>query len=102
MPARDVVVTGAGLVTPLGCTAAETAQAWQSGASAEFLTEPLLAGTPLEDVRVARREKRRCGRCCPSGHACCSEAAESQLAIVNKTWELAGREQSSRHRRRPH
>lgn len=55
MPARDVVVTGVGLVTPLGSTAVETAQAWRSGASADFLPEPLLAGTPLEEQRVARR-----------------------------------------------
>lgn len=55
MPTCEVAVTGIGLVTPLGSTAVETAQAWRAGASAEFLPDPLLAGTPLEDMRVARR-----------------------------------------------
>ena len=48
MAGADVVVTGAGLVTPLGTTAAETAAAWRAGASAPRHPEPALAGTPLE------------------------------------------------------
>jgi 3-oxoacyl-[acyl-carrier-protein] synthase II len=48
MPGADVVVTGVGLVTPLGTTAAENAAAWRAGATAPRSPEPALAGTPLE------------------------------------------------------
>jgi len=53
MPAADVVVTGIGMVTPLGATAAESASAWASGGSAQSLPVPELAGTSLAHLRAA-------------------------------------------------
>jgi 3-oxoacyl-(acyl-carrier-protein) synthase len=49
----EVLVTGAGLVTPLGATAAESAAAWRAGASAPRRTLPELVGTALESAAVA-------------------------------------------------
>jgi 3-oxoacyl-[acyl-carrier-protein] synthase II len=49
----EVLVTGAGLVTPLGATAAESAAAWRAGAAAPRRTLPELAGTALESAAVA-------------------------------------------------
>jgi 3-oxoacyl-(acyl-carrier-protein) synthase len=54
MPTSDVAVTGVGLVTLLGCSAAATAEAWRSGASPTFAPDPALAGTPLGEVRSGR------------------------------------------------
>lgn len=53
MSEPDVVVTGVGMVTPLGATAQETAERWVRGVDA--CRQPLkeLAGTPLEDAPVA-------------------------------------------------
>ncbi len=49
----DVVITGIGMVTPLGRTAAETAEAWRAGCEAPRQRLPELHGTPLADVEVA-------------------------------------------------
>jgi 3-oxoacyl-[acyl-carrier-protein] synthase II len=46
-PQADVVVTGIGMVTPLGATAAESAAAWVAGGAARLATVPELAGTSL-------------------------------------------------------
>jgi 3-oxoacyl-(acyl-carrier-protein) synthase len=50
---KDVVITGVGMVTPLGTTARETAEAWRSGRAAERRAIPALAGTRLAGARVA-------------------------------------------------
>jgi len=54
MAAPEVVVTGAGMVTPLGGTAAECVRAWRHGAAAERRALPELSATPLADRLVAR------------------------------------------------
>lgn len=54
MNGREVVVTGIGMITPLGATARATAAAWTAGVSAPRQTLPELAGTPLENAEVAR------------------------------------------------
>jgi 3-oxoacyl-(acyl-carrier-protein) synthase len=46
-------MTGVGLVTPLGATAAETLRAWQAGAVAERRPLPALAGTALAGAEAA-------------------------------------------------
>lgn len=48
----DVVITGVGMVTSLGTTARETAEAWRTGGT--FTSRPLpdLAGTPLENAHA--------------------------------------------------
>ena len=48
-----VVVTGVGLLTPLGATAKESVQAWRNGQSAKRSPLQELEDTPLEDVGVA-------------------------------------------------
>lgn len=53
MKPSDVVVTGIGMVTPLGATAAATGEAWRAGRCAPRRTLPELAGTPLADAEVA-------------------------------------------------
>ena len=53
MNPSDVVVTGIGMVTPLGATAAATGAAWRAGHCAARRTLPELADTPLADVEVA-------------------------------------------------
>lgn len=57
MNGREVVVTGIGMITPLGSTARETAAAWSAGRSASRQTLPELAGTPLENAGVAHPPK---------------------------------------------
>lgn len=54
MNGREVVVTGIGMVTPLGSTARETGAAWSAGASASRQNLPELAGTALQNAEVAR------------------------------------------------
>jgi 3-oxoacyl-[acyl-carrier-protein] synthase II len=49
----DVVVTGIGMITPLGATAAATQESWRSGRSARLAPPAGLAGTPLRDARAA-------------------------------------------------
>jgi 3-oxoacyl-[acyl-carrier-protein] synthase II len=49
----EVVVTGIGMVTPLGATAAETAAAWRAGRSAARAPLTELRGTPLAQDDVA-------------------------------------------------
>ena len=53
MQDADVVVTGIGLIGPLGCSAGEFKLAWESGASA--IKKPLaqLAGTSMENSELA-------------------------------------------------
>lgn len=51
---NDVVVTGIGLITPLGVTAAASALAWKAGAVPRRTPLPELAGTPLAESLVAR------------------------------------------------
>lgn len=53
MPPAEVVVTGIGMVTPLGTTREETVQAWHDGKCA--IRRPLaeLSGTALADLAVA-------------------------------------------------
>jgi len=52
MEAADVVVTGIGMVTPLGATAPSTGDGWRVGQSARRRTLSELAGTPLERAEV--------------------------------------------------
>ena len=47
------MVTGVGMVTPLGATARASAEAWRAGRAAERRTLPELAGTRLAEARVA-------------------------------------------------
>jgi len=49
----DVVITGIGMVTPLGATAVETAEAWWADREAPRQRLPELEGTPLADAEVA-------------------------------------------------
>ncbi|MBI5191165.1 MAG: hypothetical protein HZA22_10900 [Nitrospirae bacterium] len=53
MRPSDVVITGVGLVTSLGATAAETAGAWLDRRTASIAALPELAGTPLESAPAA-------------------------------------------------
>ena len=49
----QVVISGIGMVTPLGATAAESAEAWVAGKMAARRRVPELAGTRLETAEVA-------------------------------------------------
>lgn len=53
MRPNDVVITGIGMVTPLGATAGETAEAWRAGACARRRRLEALAGSPLEEAEIA-------------------------------------------------
>ena len=53
MGPNEVVITGMGMITPLGATFAECARAWREGRSAVRQPLPELNGTPLEGVGVA-------------------------------------------------
>lgn len=53
MRPSDVVITGVGLVTSIGATAAETAHAWLEGRTATLAALPELADTPLESAPAA-------------------------------------------------
>jgi 3-oxoacyl-(acyl-carrier-protein) synthase len=53
MKPSNVVVTGVGLLTPIGATTSDCAQAWYNGESARRKPLQELLGTPLEDVGVA-------------------------------------------------
>lgn len=53
MKADDVVVTGIGMVTPLGTTAGETGLAWRAGRCARRTCLAQLAGTSLQEAEVA-------------------------------------------------
>lgn len=50
---NEVVVTGIGMVTPLGATAGETASAWRNGERARCRLLPELAASPLASAEVA-------------------------------------------------
>ncbi len=52
MGPNEVVITGMGMITPLGATFAECARAWREGRSAVRQPLPELNGTPLEGVGV--------------------------------------------------
>ncbi len=52
MGLNDVVITGMGMITPLGATFAECARAWREGRSAVRKPLPELNGTPLEGIGV--------------------------------------------------
>ena len=49
----DAVITGVGIVSPLGVGAQETAAAWQSGRQADRRTLPELSGTAIQGLEVA-------------------------------------------------
>jgi len=53
MGADGAVVTGIGMITPLGADARETLQAWRSGRRAEFAPAAEFSGTPLEGAETA-------------------------------------------------
>jgi|WetSurMetagenome_2_1015567.scaffolds.fasta_scaffold83639_2 3-oxoacyl-[acyl-carrier-protein] synthase II len=53
MNAEAVVITGIGMVTPLGATNADSVHSWQSGAEAVRTKSELLKGTVLESQEVA-------------------------------------------------
>lgn len=53
MKAADVVVTGLGIVSPLGATARDSCEAWRAGLRARREALKELAGTPLEAVEVS-------------------------------------------------
>ncbi len=53
MEGSEVVVTGIGMLTPLGATAGETHGAWRSGRQARFAPLPELAHTPLGTAQIA-------------------------------------------------
>ena len=50
---REVAITGLGMVTPLGTTAAETVSAWGRGESMRTAPLPALSNTPLAGSPVA-------------------------------------------------
>lgn len=51
-----VVVTGIGLINPLGGSTAAVLSAWQQGKTAQTRTLPVLAGTPLANRQVFQTE----------------------------------------------
>lgn len=53
MRPSDVVISGIGMITPLGATVKDTAEAWQAGAVASRRRLPELAGSALESAEVA-------------------------------------------------
>lgn len=53
MRPSDVVISGIGMITPLGATAKDTAAAWQAGRFAPRRRLPELAGSALESAEVA-------------------------------------------------
>jgi 3-oxoacyl-[acyl-carrier-protein] synthase II len=53
MQGSNVVVTGVGMVTPLGETAGESARAWLEGGASVWRALPELADTPLSGVQAA-------------------------------------------------
>lgn len=52
MGPNEVVITGMGMITPLGATFAECARAWREGRSAVRQPLPELNGTPLEGIGI--------------------------------------------------
>jgi 3-oxoacyl-(acyl-carrier-protein) synthase len=53
MEPNKVVITGIGMIAPLGATAHECARSWREGRSAARQPLPELDGTPLEGIGVA-------------------------------------------------
>jgi 3-oxoacyl-[acyl-carrier-protein] synthase II len=54
MNADAVVITGIGMVTPLGATNSETVNSWQAGNRAVYAKSELLKGTVLESQETAQ------------------------------------------------
>ena len=52
--ATEVAITGAGIVSSLGLTATECAEAWKGGRRAQLETCPAFAGTALAGAKAAR------------------------------------------------
>ena len=95
MDSNDVVVTGIGMVTPLGTDAPSTLAAWRAGGTARRQALPELAGTALERAEVAllpsfdaaarlggRRMLKYMSEAallgCVAAHEACSEACVSR------------------------